>query len=383
MIDQKHLFELPDDIHYLNGAYMSPNLISVRAAGTAAVQRKSNPLTIKESDFFEPAEELKTLFGQLINASALQIAIIPSASYGLMSAISNVPCGKGQHALVVSEEFPSDYLALQRWCSKNEAELKILSPPKEREGRTVKWTQQIVEAINDDTALLVMSSIHWMDGTLFDLEVIGSRCKETDTIFIVDGTQSVGALPIDVKKFNIHSLVCAGYKWLMGPYSLGLAYYSERFNDGKPIEESWMNRGDASDFSTLTKYPEEYSPGAGRYNVGEFSNFITLPMLKVAIEQILAWKPENIQQYCKELMQPLFTCLQVNDIPTEKPENIASHLVGVYLPERVNMEALMSELKLNKIYVSARGRSVRVSPHVYNTKYDVEAFLGIFQKHLS
>ncbi|GAA5032639.1 aminotransferase [Marivirga lumbricoides] len=382
MIDQKHLFELPEDIHYLNGAYMSPNLISVRAAGTAAVQRKSNPLTIQESDFFEPAEELKSLFGKLINGSAAQIAVIPSASYGLMSAISNVSCGKGQHALVVSEEFPSAHLTLQRWCNENNAELKVLFPSKERQGRTEKWNDQIIEAINKDTALLVMSSVHWMDGTLFNLEAIGAKCRETDTIFIVDGTQSVGALPMDVAQFNIDALICAGYKWLMGPYSSGLAYYSERFNIGKPIEESWMNRNDASDFSTLTKYPEEYSPGAGRYNVGEFSNFITLPMLKAAIEQILEWKPENIQQYCKQLMQPLFTCLEVNGIPAEKPENIASHLVGIYLPEQIDIERLITDLKLHKIYVSARGRSIRVSPHVYNTNYDVEAFLAIFQKHL-
>ncbi|WP_236587724.1 aminotransferase class V-fold PLP-dependent enzyme [Marivirga aurantiaca] len=361
---------------------MSPNLISVRAAGSAAVQRKSNPLNIQESDFFEPAEELKSLFGKLINASAEQIAIIPSASYGLMSAISNVPYKKSQHALIVSEEFPSDHLTLQRWCKEHGAELKILSPPKEKEGRAKIWSEKIINSITEDSAVLVMSSIHWMDGTLFDLQAIGEKCRKTDTTFIVDGTQSVGALPLDVQEFKIDALICAGYKWLMGPYSLGLAYYSEKFNEGKPIEESWMNRGEASDFSTLTKYPEEYSPGAGRYNVGEFSNFITLPMLKAAIEQILDWKPGNIQQYCRELMKPVFTCLKVNEIPTDSQDSIASHLTGIYLPDNVNMDQLMTELKINKVYVSARGRSVRVSPHLYNTSEDIEVFLAIFQKHL-
>ncbi len=382
MQDQKHLFELPNDVHYLNGAYMSPNLISVRAAGTAAVNRKSNPLNIKESDFFEPAKELKILFGELVNANAGQIAIIPSASYGLMSAISNIPYKKGEHALIVSEEFPSDHLTLQRWCKEHDAELKILSPPEEKQGRAKIWTDKIIKSISKDSAVLVMSSIHWMDGTLFDLKAIGEKCRETETVFIVDGTQSVGALPIDVEEFKIDALICAGYKWLMGPYSLGLAYYSDKFNEGTPIEESWMNRGDASDFSTLTKYPEEYSPGAGRYNVGEFSNFITLPMLKAAIEQILDWKPENIQQYCRQLMEPVFTCLKVNDIPTDSQSAIASHLVGIYLPDNVDMDQLMTELKINKVYVSARGRSVRVSPHVYNTSEDIEVFLAIFQKHL-
>ena len=85
-----------------------------------------------------------------------------------------------------------------------------------------------------------MSSIHWTDGTKFDLRKIGERCREANALFIVDGTQSVAVMPIDVVENNVDALVCASYKWLLGPYSIGLAYYSEAFNSGKPIEDSWL-----------------------------------------------------------------------------------------------------------------------------------------------
>jgi hypothetical protein len=111
---------------------------------------------------------------------------------------------------------------------------------------------------------------------------------------VVDGTQSVGALPIDVQKYRIDALVCGGYKWLMGPYSLGVAYLSEYFDDGIPLEESWMNRRGSDDFQRLVAYEPQYRPGAARYDVGEHSNFILLPMLTAALRQILAWEPAQI-----------------------------------------------------------------------------------------
>ncbi|MEZ4722552.1 MAG: aminotransferase class V-fold PLP-dependent enzyme [Flavobacteriales bacterium] len=100
----------------------------------------------------------------------------------------------------------------------------------------------------------------------------------------MDGTQSVGAMHMDVMRYNIDALVCAGYKWLLGPYSIGMAYIGETFNDGIPLEETWMNRTNAQDFSHLTDYDPVYQPGAARYSIGESSQFILLPMLLEGVE---------------------------------------------------------------------------------------------------
>ncbi|WMN12342.1 aminotransferase class V-fold PLP-dependent enzyme [Marivirga salinae] len=381
MENQKHLFNLPEEIHYLNGAYMSPNLKAVEQAGLEGVKRKTNPTSITETDFFQPAEEVKSLFGRLINASAQQIALIPSASYGLMNAIRNVPIKKGQHAITVNEEFPSDHLTLRKFCQDNEAELKVIRPPELIEGRTQAWTEKIINSINEDTAVVVMSSIHWMEGLKFDLKAIGEKCRATYTYFIVDGTQSVGALPIDVNAFKIDALVCASYKWLLGPYSSGLAYYNEKYNDGEPIEYSWMTRKDSHDFSKLTTYPEEFGANAMRYNVGEFSNFIALPMIKSALEQILNWKPENIQNYCFELLKPLRKYLVDKNIDKDDDYLISAHLYGLFLPENVNLKNLMEDLKANNIHISARGKSIRISPHIYNDAEDINALINVLDKH--
>ena len=364
----------------MNGAYMSPLLKSVEEAGIAALIQKRNPTQISPTDFFSLAEITRSNFGKLVNGVPSQVAIIPSASYGLASAIQNLPKDNGDHVLVVSDEFPSGYYTVEKWCRENGKQLKVISAPEDLENKGEVWNKKILSQINKDTCAVVMSSIHWTDGTLFQLKQIGGECRTNQAVFIVDGTQSVGALPIDVEDFNIDALVCAGYKWLMGPYSIGMAYFSESFNDGIPIEESWMNRSNAQNFSTLTDYVSDYSPGAGRYNVGEFSNFALLPMLNEAIVQILKWQPVHIQSYCKKLSEPLVEFLEWNGYWLEKEEYRAKHLFGILLPEKVNQDHLLQRLREQKIFVSVRGKAIRISLHLYNTEEDIEALIRVLQE---
>lgn len=279
--------------------------------------------------------------------------------------------------MVVSEEFPSGYYAIEKWCSQNQKTLQTIKSPETLEKRGERWNAAILEAINKDTAVVLMSTIHWTDGTLFDLKAIGKKCRENNGIFIGDGTQSVGALPIDVEAYQIDALICAGYKWLMGPYSIGLACYSEFFNNGIPLEETWVNRSNAQNFSGLTNYVDDYAPGAGRYNVGEYGNFILLPMMNAAIEQILEWKTENIQSYCHELTQPLIAYLRENGYWVEEDEFRAKHLFGFLLPPNISQEILLKKLQEKNIYVSVRGKAIRLSTHLFNTEEDINVLIKI------
>jgi selenocysteine lyase/cysteine desulfurase len=380
--NQKHLFQLPSDIHYLNGAYMSPLLKSVEEVGISSLIQKRNPTSISPKDFFSLAEIARSNFGKLVNCPSDQVAIIPSASYGMASAIQNLPKDNGQTALIVSDEFPSGYYTIEKWCRENGKKLQIIDAPGGLKNRAEVWNQKILSQINKDTCAVVMSSIHWTDGTLFQLKEIGEKCKANEALLIVDGTQSVGALPIDVMDFHIDALVCAGYKWLMGPYSIGMAYYSKLFNEGNPLEESWMNRSNAQNFSQLTQFVDTYSAGAGRYNVGEFSNFTLLPMLNEALIQILKWDPANIQSYCQELTEPLVFFLKANGFWLEEEDFRAKHLFGILLPDSIDQQKLLQKLQERKIFVSVRGKAIRISFHLYNTDADIRAFINTLQEFI-
>ena len=150
---QKDLFQLPDDIFYFNCAYMSPLLKSVEEAGIKGMARKRNPSGLRSEDFFNEAEETKIKAARLIKAASQQIALIPSASYGLRSVINNLPVNKGRHAITVGDEFPSGYYTILNWCKKNNKDLKVIPSPAIQEGRGKKWNEQILESINTETSV--------------------------------------------------------------------------------------------------------------------------------------------------------------------------------------------------------------------------------------
>lgn len=373
---QKHLFQLPEGIHYLNCAYMSPMLKSVEEKGIAGLQRKRNPVSIKPVDFFTGAVGVRDKFAEMVHADSEQIALMPAVSYGMNSVIRNIACRRGQHALTISEEFPSCYYTAERWCKEHQAELKVIARRDDLPQKGGDWNARILESINRDTAFVVMASVHWMNGTKFDLEQIGARCREVGAKLIVDGSQSVGALPIDVKACHIDALICAAYKWLMGPYSTALSYIHEDFNRGIPLEESWMTRPNSERFDRLTNYERGYKPGAIRFDVGQSSNFIFIPMLDEALRQLLEWGIEEIQEYSRLLGAPLIDYFMEKGIPVENADHRAHHLMGLQLPAGTKGETLIHELQSRAVYVSLRGDNLRISINVFNTEADIQELIA-------
>ena len=215
--------------------------------------------------------------------------------------------------------------------------------------------------------------------TIFDLKKIREKCSSVGALLIIDGTQSVGALPFDVQEIRPDALICAGYKWLMGPYSIGLAYYGPYFDTGQPIEENWINRKDSEQFSGLVNYQPEYHSKAARYSVGEQSNFVLIPMQNEAIRQLNEWGVENIQNYCKSISSEFSERVHSLGFTIENEKDRCGHLFGIRVPNNLEIKRLKSTLEANKIYVSVRGTAVRISPHVYNTKADFGRLLNCLQ----
>lgn len=351
---------------------MSPMLKAVEKAGLRGLRLKRNPVDIHPTDFFTTTTQLREAFARLINAAdANRIAIIPAASYGLATVAANLNISRGQHVLVAAEQFPSNYYAWERVCADHGAEVKVVSPDAQWEGRGKNWNTRFLESINERTRAVAIAHTHWADGTLFDLEALRKRTQEVGALLIIDGTQSVGALPFDIARIQPDALICASYKWLLGPYSLGLAYYGNYFDDGKPIEENWIHRLDSENFSGLVNYEAGYQPGALRYSVGEHSNFILVPMALKGIEQLNRWGTRNIQEYCHAITAPAITALKEKGFLIEDVPYRASHLFGIRHTKELDLQKVREMLNKNRIQVSMRGTAIRVSPNVYNNVDDL------------
>ena len=172
-----------------------------------------------------------------------------------------------------------------------------------------------------------MGQVHWTDGSLFDLKSISDKIHAKNGYLIVDGSQSVGAFPFDVKDIKPDVLICAGYKWLLSPYGIGLGYYNERFYGGNPIEYNWITRLNSEDFAGLVNYQDSYQAAAQRYDVGERSNFINVAMQLASIKQINGWGINNIQNYCKSIVEKYIGQLNELGFSAESAKNRGKSLI--------------------------------------------------------
>lgn len=379
LTNQKEKFSLPESITYLNGAYMSPQLKSVEKIGIEALIKKSHPYEYTAKDFFSGAEKLRKVFANFIDVpDYLSTAIIPSVSYGMASIANNIILKKGDEIIIVEAQFPSNVYAWQELAKKYEAKITIVNAPKTHENRGKQWNQNILDAINNKTTLVAIAPLHWADGTLFNLKAIREKTKKYNALLVIDGAQAIGALPFSVKEIQPDALVTVGYKWLLGPYALGLAYYSEKFFDGRPLEYSWINRYKSEDFTQLVNYNPDYQSKAGRFNMGEYSNFITVPMLTKSIEQLAEWKSENIEKYCQAISAKAIDEFKNLGCFVEEDTYRGKHMFGVYLPKHININTLKSKLLEHNIFVSYRGDAIRVAPNVYNDESDFEKLIECF-----
>ena len=370
---QKDKFRLPEGEHYLNCAYMSPLMKDVEEVGIASIQLKRAPSNISPQDFFDDSDILRNEFSRLINNNEPErIAIMPSVSYGIATIARNTSLNKGHNIVVVGEQFPSNYYSWERLARDNQAHLVVVQPPVDFKHRGKMWNEAILESINDKTAIVALGHVHWADGTLFDLVAIRKKARTVGAKLIIDGTQSVGALPFDIQEIQPDALICAGYKWLMGPYSIALGWFGPSFDQGIPLEENWINRKNSENFAGLVNYEPDYQPGALRYDSGEHSNFILVPMMVRALQQLNNWGVENIQNYCKSISKDTITKLKENGFLVEDEAWRGGHLFGIRVPEGMDFKILKESLERNKISVSVRGSAIRVAVNIYNDESDLQ-----------
>jgi selenocysteine lyase/cysteine desulfurase len=349
-------------------------LNEAQALGIAGLRRQIAPLSLPAEEYARESEALRRAVAGLVNASPDAIAITPSVSYGVAIAAHNLRLVSGQNVVSMEEEFPSDVYAWMERCRKDGAELRSVARPKETARVSSLWSERLLEAIDGQTAVVNISTVHWTDGVRFDVEAIATRAREVGAVFVVDGTQSIGAADFDFSRIKPDLLVCAGYKWLLGPYQIGFAALGERFIDAEPFEYHWSNRAGSHD-TTATAYRQEYEKGARRFDVGEHANYITVPMLTEGVRQANAWGVEAIQDYCRALTRPLAQFLEDERFVVAPESQRVAHIIGIRLADESRIGPLMNALAERQVRVSQRGRSIRISPHVYNTPEDIDALM--------
>ncbi|TDR92968.1 aminotransferase class V-fold PLP-dependent enzyme [Enterovirga rhinocerotis] len=367
------LFGIPDGITYLNAAGVSPIPRPVREAGAAGVERKAAPWELSRASFYDIVEEARVAASSLIGCRPGDIAIVGSASYGIATACRNLPLPAGTAVVTIAEEHPSPVYAWIRAAEAAGAVHHEIPRPADHD-----WTAAILERIASRdlprVSVLSLTPLHWNDGAILDLAAIRRAADTVGASLVVDGTQAIGVQPFPLAEIRPDFLVFPTYKWLLGPYGLAFLYVDPERQAGIPLEEHTFSRLGADTITNHYGRELRFMDGARRYDMGERSNFVTLPMGIAGMRLLSSWGAERISAYLRPLAGRLIEGAARLGFSAPPAHRVAAHLVGLRR-DGTDAGAIAGRLAERGIHVSARNGAIRVAPHVYNDEADIDRFL--------
>jgi selenocysteine lyase/cysteine desulfurase len=364
------LFDIPDDVAYFNTAYNAPLLRASRDALVCAAGAKLRPWERAPADFFADAETLRDVSAALFGTAAENFAIVPAAIYGISTAARILEPGlqAGDHILVAAQEFPSNIFPWQRIAAERGAAIRTAGRPADGD-----WTRAVLAALDPSVRIAALSACHWTDGATFDLVAIGAACRANGTVLVLDVTQSLGAAPLELAAVRPDFMVAAGYKWLLCPYGFSLLYVDPRWHGERPLEESWLARSNAQDFTRLADYCAEYRSGARRYDVGETCVTTVLPGAIAALRQIEQWGIAGIVARLGAITDRIAAAVAPLGYEILAPHFRSRHILGLSVAG--DPQDLIGLLRARNIHVSQRGDAIRIAPHLHVTEADIDRLI--------
>jgi selenocysteine lyase/cysteine desulfurase len=377
---QRHLFEMPRDICYLNSASYSPLPLKTLEAGRAAVGRKGAPWTLDAGFANRQHERARAAAAALIHADPADIALIPSVSYGVATAAKLFTIARGVRVVVLEDDHSSPVL---EWRMRADAEgftVETVRRPDDGD-----WTSAVLAAIERPDAppvgLASISSVHWSDGGLIDLDAVAAALKRQGAVFLIDATHSAGVMAMDVTRLDPDFVIFPTYKWLLGPYGRAFIYVAKRHQDGLPLEQTAAGRRDVRAENDVYFTDLRYVADARRFDMGERDHFISMEMAAIGMEMMAVWSASAVAQRLAMLTERIAEGIRGIGVRVRDRQLRAPHILSLEFPEGMP-QGLIEGLAAEGVYVAARLGRLRVSPHVFNDETDADRFVAALARRL-
>ncbi len=354
------LFALPADMLYLDCAAHGPPLHAVREAASAALKRSTTSWF--GASWREDVERVRALAAGLFDGNADGLAFVPSAAYGLSIAARNVPLWPGQSVLVLDDQFPSNLLPWRQRCKETGASLSIVQRAAGQD-----WTDAVLAALDADTDIRVLAlpQVHWRDGALLDMDRIAARARARKASLVLDLSQSLGVLPVQLDDWQPDFIVSVGYKWLMGGFGLAWLWAAPQWRDeGQPLERGWMAHDHDALWQPGNNAQAGPLPGARRYDAGGVCDAMRLAMAEAGLRQVLGWGVSQIAAQLKLRTGALDDALHARDLDALRTAGHAPHICGLPLPPG-RADAVAKALETAGIVATLRHDCVRIAPHMH------------------
>ena len=380
LASQRDLFQMPRDTCYLNSASYSPLPLRTQEAGRAAVGRKATPWTLDAGFANDQHERSRAAAARLINADPADIALIPSVSYGVATAAKVLTIARGARVIVLENDHSSPVL---EWQTRADAQGFIIETIRQPDDGD--WTSAVLASIerrgSSPVGLASISSVHWSDGGLIDLERVGAALRRQGAIVLVDATQSAGVLTMDVGRLDPDFVIFPTYKWLLGPYGRAFIYVARRHQGGTPLEQTSFGRRDVRAENELYFADVSYVGDARRFDMGERDHFISMEMAAIGMEMMAEWGAAAIAQRLSMLTERIAEGVRSIGVSVPERRLRAPHILSLNFKDGI-LKGLVEGLATEGVYVAARLGRMRISPHVYNDEVDADRFVATLARRL-
>ena len=366
-----------EDATYLNLAGQSPMpKVSLRAIQSAIADKKY-PHHRTDSVFYEVPNRIRANIAQFIGAKSEEIAVTTGASAGVIAVAYALDWKAGDEVIVAAKEFPLQYTIWKPMEERVGLKVKIVSP----RDRFLD-ADDLIGALTPRTRLVSVSHVRFDDGSLLDAKRLAAACHAQGALLLLDVSQSCGAVPMNVREFGADFIVCAGYKWLFGPFGTGFFWIKhELLSRVLPAPFYWMAVAGSDNFAKLDFANPQPEDSAKRWDAPEWASHFNFNLagFDASIEFVLHMGAETVERHNRELIELMFARLPKDRCVPASPLDAAKR--GPYgcfaarTPEKT--VALYHKLGAENVIVSLREGNIRVSPHLYNTERDIDRLIAV------
>jgi len=367
-------FEI-DDAAYLNtAAHAAVPRVSLRAV-QASLEAKKFPHHVDDSAFFEVPNRLRASIARLIGSKPEQIALTTGASTGVADVAHALTWKPGDEIVTAKGEFPLQYATWKPMEEREGVKLKIVAP----RDRFIT-ADDLIAAMTPRTRVISVSHVRFDDGSLLDASRVAAACHAQGATFVLDVSQSCGAVPMDVNELGADFLVCAGYKWLLGPWGTGFFWAKRQQLDTlRPGPFYWLAQ-DADSFSALNYVDPAPSRSADRWDAAEASSYFNfnLAAMDASVDFVLRIGPASVLEHNRKLIKLLFERLPKDCAPASPLDCAQRGAFGCFIaPTPEKTAELYKRLRKENVVVAMREGKIRVSPHLFNSEQDIDRLIAV------
>jgi selenocysteine lyase/cysteine desulfurase len=364
----RSLFPVTEQYVYMNHAAVAPLSTRVRDGMAALVEDVTRNGSVHYEEWCQTYERTRESAARLVNARAHEIAFMRNTSDALSAVANGIDWREGDNVVTCNVEFPANVYPWMRLCEERGIAMKFAE---ERGGRVD--TDELLSKVDDRTRVVTLSWVQFSSGFRSDLARIGKFCRERNILFVVDAIQGLGGLKLDVDRHYVDAFAADAHKYLLGPEGIALLYVSDRVIDRiKPTVVGWTS---VNNYEQYLDYRLDYREGAGRFECGTL-NTAGVYGLGAGIELFLEVGPETIESYLLELSNYLAERLTSKGYEVVSPRGAGeTSAIVTCKHERHTPRDLYQLLRANDILTAPRVNRLRISPHFYNTREEVDALV--------